>query len=43
LILLFRWYWRHGPERMGVALRAAHSAAPEPRLRRVSAIRLQSL
>lgn len=28
---------------MGVALRAAHSAAPEPRLRRVSAIRLQSL
>src|SRR5216684_5082061 len=27
----------------GVALRAALSAAPEPRLRRVSAIRLQSL
>src|SRR5713226_9267480 len=29
--------------RWGVALRAALSAAPEPRLRRVSAIRLQSL
>lgn len=27
----------------GVALRAALSAAPEPRLRRVSAVRLQSL
>src|SRR5216684_4787204 len=27
----------------GIALRAALSAAPEPRLRRVSAIRLQSL